>query len=73
MEVWSFAVQQACEMLRCRKLRIAGDLTVPKCWPFCTYVTLRVPGGSKSFAPFEARGKLGRLLWQDAAHHHAGS
>eukprot|EP00971_Amphidinium_carterae_P350934 6491817-Amphidinium_carterae.1 len=52
-------------MLRCRKLRIAGDLTVPKCWPFGTYVTLRVPGGLKSFAPFEARGKLGRLLWQD--------
>eukprot|EP00971_Amphidinium_carterae_P024260 478740-Amphidinium_carterae.4 len=23
-EVWSFAVQQACEMLRCRKLRLAG-------------------------------------------------
>eukprot|EP00971_Amphidinium_carterae_P002565 51289-Amphidinium_carterae.1 len=52
-------------MLRCRKLRIAGDLTVPKCWPFGTYVTLRVLGGTKSFAPFEARGKLGRLLWQD--------
>eukprot|EP00971_Amphidinium_carterae_P023621 465967-Amphidinium_carterae.1 len=65
MEVWSFAVQQACEMLRCRKLRLAGDTKVPRCWPFGTYVTLRVPGKSKAFGPFEMKGQLGRLLWQD--------
>eukprot|EP00971_Amphidinium_carterae_P213101 4229692-Amphidinium_carterae.1 len=65
MEVWSFAVQQACEMLRCRKLRLAGDTKVPRCWPFGTYVTFRVPGKSKAFGSFEMKGQLGRLLWQD--------
>eukprot|EP00971_Amphidinium_carterae_P207514 4117336-Amphidinium_carterae.1 len=53
-------------MLRCRKLRLAGDGKAPRCWPFGTYVALRIPGGSKSFHPFEQRGCLGRLLWQDA-------
>eukprot|EP00971_Amphidinium_carterae_P246516 4896409-Amphidinium_carterae.1 len=52
-------------MLLCRKLRLAGDKKVPKCWPFGTYVTLRVPGKAKGFGPFEVKGKLGRLLWQD--------
>eukprot|EP00971_Amphidinium_carterae_P249065 4943902-Amphidinium_carterae.1 len=63
--MWSFAVQQACEMLLCRKLRLAGDKKVPRCWPFGTYVALRVPGKTKGFGPFEVKGKLGRLLWQD--------
>eukprot|EP00971_Amphidinium_carterae_P050352 992062-Amphidinium_carterae.1 len=52
-------------MLRCRKLKLAGDDKVPKCWPFGTYVVLRIPGYSKTFAPFEEKGSLGRLLWQD--------
>eukprot|EP00971_Amphidinium_carterae_P219669 4361263-Amphidinium_carterae.3 len=53
MDMWSFAVQHACEMLRCKKLRLAGDGKAPRCWPFGTYIALRIPGGSKSFHPFE--------------------
>eukprot|EP00971_Amphidinium_carterae_P235985 4683580-Amphidinium_carterae.1 len=58
-EVWSFAVQHACEMLRCRKLRLAGDEKIPRCWPFGTYVALRVPGKTNSFGAFEMKGQLG--------------
>eukprot|EP00971_Amphidinium_carterae_P328130 6459857-Amphidinium_carterae.2 len=63
MSMWSFAVQHACEMLRCRKLRLAGDKKVPQCWPFGTYVALRIPGDSKGFHPFETRGCQKTVVW----------
>eukprot|EP00971_Amphidinium_carterae_P331599 6465274-Amphidinium_carterae.1 len=64
--LWSFASRHACQVLRASALKKAGQVDVSIPQPFSTYVSVRRLGHAKSFAPFESRGEVGRILLDNA-------
>eukprot|EP00971_Amphidinium_carterae_P344097 6484268-Amphidinium_carterae.1 len=65
MKYWGYCCKHVAETLRSHRLRKAGDTSYPQPECFGSYVAVRIPGNSKSFKPFQPRGRLGRLLYHD--------